>query len=89
MGRMKSHRHNGAVIPGSTLTMRELEAPANNGYFFLGGSGWLGLQCACGYVVTARSAAACEAALREHQSPDVCPSYHDFVPKDDEEQLQT
>lgn len=69
---MLTHKTNGGVIPQTDRTMRALEAPANLGYAFLGGTGWIGVQCACGFVVTARTLAAAQAAIHEHQAPAVC-----------------
>ena len=75
---MKTHKHNGAVLPktatdgGTPRTMRDLEAPVNPGYAFVGGSGWLGLACACGMYVSARTLAGIQAAILDHQESTGC-----------------
>lgn len=55
-----------------------LEAPAIEGFAFLGRSGWLGARCACGFLASGRSMAALELALADHQEPATCPAFEQF-----------
>lgn len=56
-----------------------LEAPAVEGFAFLGGrSGWLGARCSCGFVASGRSMVALEHALADHQEPAFCPAFAQF-----------
>lgn len=53
----------------------DLEAPAIEGFAFLGRSGWVGFRCSCGFIGSARSLQALEQALEAHQEPATCPTY--------------
>lgn len=71
---MLTHKQHGAIIPKSGRTMRDLEGPAHQDFAFLGGSGWIGVQCACGAYLSARSMPAVQAAVADHQDPAYCPA---------------
>lgn len=81
---MRSHKTAGGIMPGSGQTLSELEAPAVPGNAFLGGSGWLGLQCACGLVISARSMPALQRAVTDHQEPAYCTATDALLRAEDE-----
>lgn len=58
----------------SHVGILELEAPAVDGFAFLGRTGWLGVRCSCGFIVSARSMSALDQALNGHQEPATCPA---------------
>lgn len=62
----------------AALNGRTLQAPAREGLAYLGKSGWVGVRCSCGFIVTARSMGSLEAALSEHQDPKFCPKYAEY-----------
>lgn len=55
-----------------------LEAPAVEGFAFLGRTGWLGVRCSCGFLASGRSMAALELALSDHQEPATCPAWAEY-----------
>lgn len=62
-----------------------LEAPAVEGYAFIGRTGWLGVRCSCGFLASGRSMAALELALADHQEPVTCPAFAQFRAQEAEE----
>lgn len=67
------------------IGMLQLEAPEIEGFAFLGPSGWLGVRCSCGWLVSARSMPALELGLQAHQHVDVCPDWAAFKASEAEE----
>lgn len=83
---MRTHKPRGPIMPGTspTVTLNELEAPKVPGYAFLGGTGWIGVQCACGAYFSARTMAAVQAAVSDHQTPAICTAAAEVVRQEDE-----
>lgn len=62
-----------------------LEAPAIDGFAFIGKTGWIGARCSCGFIASGRSLAALEMALADHQEPVSCPAFAQFRAQEAEE----
>lgn len=84
---MLTHKKPGGLIPGSRISMLELEAPINPGYAFLGAGGFIGVQCACGWYVTARSLGSVQASFTDHLHPRTCISVAEDEAYEDEDTI--
>jgi len=62
----------------AVVGLTKLEAPAVLGYAFLGGTGWYGAQCSCGFIVSGRSLVALEGGLQDHQVADHYPAWAEY-----------
>ena len=49
-----------------TFSMSRMMMPTIQHELFLGQSGFMGLRCGCGYLVTGRTAESCEANINAH-----------------------
>lgn len=63
----------------SQIGVYALEAPAQEGFAFLGRSGWLGARCVCGWIVSGRTMASLELGLGAHQTQATCPEWHRYA----------
>ncbi len=72
-------------IVKTTIGLLELEAPAVEGFAFIGRTGWLGAKCSCGWMVSGRSMAALELGLQAHQLPEFCPAWKQFKAQEADE----